>query len=849
MQNTSDQTIHQNFKFLNWELDSINYQLNLHYSINEIGQVTEILEFPKFNIIKNNEKAINSACELIHLMCGISYYKAGLAKEIFCLKSPHKNRAQFIEKTWFHGLGEMAYENQISLKNHISFPFTKNYSSLPESLDLSSRSLVPLGGGKDSLVTVEELKEQGKDISLFMVGNAELIKQVAEFINLPLIQVKRKIDPKLIEYNKTGRGFNGHVPITAINSSISVLTALLYDFNEIVFSNEKSADSANTINADGEEVNHQYSKSSEFEKDFSEMLSSQITPSIKYYSRQRSCSELEILEKFSHYPQYFPVFSSCNRNFHINGSQNEKSKWCHNCPKCRFVFLGLAPFVEKSKLISIFKHNLLNDSSQMQGFSELLGIQGFKPFECVGEISESLKAFESIKDKLEWCDDNLVKHLSEHLKPANKILDLTNIKTKKIAIWGFGVEGKATAVYLTKNHVDFTILCQPSESDACYQCDTESVDTEKLNSFDIIIKSPGISAYTSQVRGTTAYVTSATALWFANEKNTKVIAVSGTKGKSTTVSLLAHIINSCGHSVNLVGNIGQPLISANSDVDYIVLEASSFQIYDGNIQADIAVMTNLHAEHVDWHQGEENYFKDKLQLLSHAKTKIINAQNLLLKKLVKEEGLNYFNINDGFHVLGDSLLFKKKEILNLSQINLIGKHNLENIGAALTVCTELRLDIIQCIEAIKSFKPLAHRLQDLGPQGKFFAINDSIATTPIATIAAMQTVDQSKTTLLVGGYDRGNDWTDFAESLNNNPPNLLIISGQNGEIINQLLEQIKANFRYILCVDLKQAIKEAVLRSRAGDTILLSPGAPSFDQFDSYIARGDFFEEEISHYE
>ena len=344
-------------------------------------------------------------------------------------------------------------------------------------------------------------------------------------------------------------------------------------------------------------------------------------------------------------------------------------------------------------------------------------------------------------------------------------------------------------------------------------------------------------------------MTSATALWFANEKNTKVIAVSGTKGKSTTVSLLAHIINSCGHSVNLVGNIGQPLISANSDVDYIVLEASSFQIYDGNIQADIAVMTNLYAEHVDWHQGEENYFKDKLQLLSHAKTKIINAQNLLLKKLVKEEGLNYFNINDGFHVLGDSLLFKKKEILNLSQINLIGKHNLENIGAALTVCTELKLDIIQCIEAIKSFKPLAHRLQDLGLQGKFFAINDSIATTPIATIAAMQTVDQSKTTLLVGGYDRGNDWTDFAESLNNNPPNLLIISGQNGEIINQLLEQIKANFRYILCVDLKQAIKEAVQRSRAGDTILLSPGAPSFDQFDSYIARGDFFAEEVSHYE
>ena len=398
MQKTYNHSFHQNFTFLDWDLDSSNHQLNLHYSIDGVGQVTETLEFPTFEINKVNQTAINSACELIHLMCGISYYKSGLAKKILCNKLPHKNMADFIEKTWYHGLGELAFDSNISLKNHIKFPYTKEHSSLSENINLSNRSLVPLGGGKDSLVTIEELKEQGKEISLFMVGNAELIKQVAGYINLPLVQVKRKIDPKLIQYNNTGNGFNGHVPITAINSSISVLTALLFDFNEIVFSNEKSADSANTINADGDEVNHQYSKSSEFEKDFSKILSSEISTNIKYYSQQRNFSELEILEKFSNYPQYFSVFSSCNRNFHIHGSQNEKSKWCNNCPKCRFVFLGLAPFVEKSKLISIFKHNLLDDNSQMQGFSELLGIQGFKPFECVGEISESIKAFDSIKN-------------------------------------------------------------------------------------------------------------------------------------------------------------------------------------------------------------------------------------------------------------------------------------------------------------------------------------------------------------------------------------------------------------------------------------------------------------------
>jgi UDP-N-acetylmuramoylalanine--D-glutamate ligase len=156
------------------------------------------------------------------------------------------------------------------------------------------------------------------------------------------------------------------------------------------------------------------------------------------------------------------------------------------------------------------------------------------------------------------------------------------------------------------------------------------------------------------------------------------------------------------------------------------------------------------------------------------------------------------------------------------------------------------LNISQCIDSIKSFKPLAHRLQNLGKIGQHYAINDSIATTPIATIAALQTVDRSKTTLLVGGYDRGHDWSDFTQSLNENPPHLLIISGQNATAIHQLLKSKDSTCNYLVCDDLKQAIILAQKKSNAGDTILLSPGAPSFDQFDSYIARGDFFVKELT---
>jgi UDP-N-acetylmuramoylalanine--D-glutamate ligase len=847
MHNKVQNTVHQSFSFLNWELNLENYQLILHYNIESIGQVSEILTFPAFTLKSDRVDAVNTACELVHLMCGISYYKAGLAKEIVFKDSlPNKAMAEFIKKTWFHGLGELSFENNVSLKNHINIPFNDKDESHSSQIKLSHKALVPLGGGKDSLVTVEELKVQAKDITLFMVGNAALIKEVAAFIDLPLIQVMRKIDRQLIDYNKTGKGFNGHIPITAINSAIAALTALLFDFNEIVFSNEKSADSANTVNSDGDEVNHQYSKSMEFEQDFRQLLASEITPSLDYYSQQRDCSELEILEKFSHYPQYFSIFSSCNRNFHINGSHNKNTKWCNNCPKCRFIFLGLAPFVDKSQLLNIFGHNLLDDMNQKQGFSELLGIQGFKPFECVGEISESLEAFNSLKNKPEWKHDSLVNSLSAQLSLSDSQFSLKNLRNKKIAIWGYGVEGKATAEYLVENNLEFTVLCQPAEVDSRYDCMTDSINTQILNIFDVVIKSPGISAYDSRVKDTTAEVTSSTALWFANEKNTQVIAVSGTKGKSTTVSLLAHILDYCGKSVHLVGNIGQPLISVNSDVDYIVLEASSFQIYDGNIQADIALITNLSAEHVDWHEGKDNYFRDKLKLLSLANSKIINAKSSLLTDSVNNAGMNYFNIEGGYYVEATQLKYKNKVVLNSSQISLIGQHNLENIGAALTVCQQLNLEISQCVSAVISFKPLAHRLQNLGRIGQHYAINDSIATTSIATIAALQTMHRAKTTLLVGGYDRGHDWSDFVKSLCDCPPNLLIISGQNAAAIDQLLKTMKTTFDYLVCDNLKQAILLAQNKSNVGDTILLSPGAPSFDQFDSYIARGDFFVKELN---
>jgi len=433
-------------------------------------------------------------------------------------------------------------------------------------------------------------------------------------------------------------------------------------------------------------------------------------------------------------------------------------------------------------------------------------------------------------------------------------MKLVELKKCKIAIWGFGIEGQATADYLTQHSVEFKVLCKKSESSTRFACITEQVDIHMLNNFDVIIKSPGISAYNEIIKKSKARFISATALWFANEKETKVIVITGTKGKSTTSSLIAHVLNKVGKTVNLVGNIGKPLILSSSNYDYIVMEASSFQIYDGEIQPDIAVVLNLYAEHLDWHKGEENYFNDKLMVLNNARVKIINKKNLALTRLLEStsnaDNLSYFNDNNDYTIIDESIFLHNEKLVSLNEIQLLGVHNLENILAVLSVCEVLSIDRDLVIDAIKFFKPLAHRLQNLGKIGKHFAINDSIATTPMATIAALNTVDTARTTLLIGGFDRGHDWSFFVDELCKVKPHLIIIAGENAQILVSLFAHSTNNVAYLQADDLKHAIELAQNRTPVGGTILLSPGAPSFDLFESYIKRGEFFEyylKQISH--
>jgi hypothetical protein len=226
----------------------------------------------------------------------------------------------------------------------------------------------------------------------------------------------------LFEYNRLG-AWNGHIPVTAINSAILVCAAILYGYDAIIFSNEQSASVA-TLEYDGQQVNHQWSKSLEFEQRLRGYLKSHIAADLDYFSLLRPWSELAVTREFSRSTLYDDVFSSCNRNFRIRG-ERPADRWCGQCPKCHFVFLALAPFVTKPRLLAIFGRNLLDDASLAPGFDALLEYREHKPFECVGEGRESRAAMFALAQRPEWREDALVARFAEEILPQLERDNLT----------------------------------------------------------------------------------------------------------------------------------------------------------------------------------------------------------------------------------------------------------------------------------------------------------------------------------------------------------------------------------------------------------------------------------------
>ena len=254
----------------------------------------------------------------------------------------------------------------------------------------------------------------GIDQTVSWIGGSQLIRVCAERTGLPTLNIGRQIAPELFEYNRQG-AWNGHIPVTAINSAILVLAAVLYGVDQVVFSNERSASYGSLIPGTGE-VNHQWSKGWAFETAFGDHVQARVAADLHYYSLLRPLSELAVARQLAKTDRYDAHFSSCNRNFHLLG-ERPVNRWCGICPKCHFVYLALAPFMPKPRLVAIFGRNLLDDPAQVPGYDALLEFQDHKPFECVGEGRESRAAMAALARRPEWREDAIVARFAREIAP------------------------------------------------------------------------------------------------------------------------------------------------------------------------------------------------------------------------------------------------------------------------------------------------------------------------------------------------------------------------------------------------------------------------------------------------
>lgn len=425
------------------------------------------------------------------------------------------------------------------------------------------------------------------------------------------------------------------------------------------------------------------------------------------------------------------------------------------------------------------------------------------------------------------------------------------LEFRRVAVWGGGREGRTAIGALRARFPDkpLTWIVAPGELDdaRAFSSDRVVVMAEggpdaDLSSFEIIVKSPGISLYrpdidAARTRGT--LFTSGTAIWLAEHPRARTICITGTKGKSSTAALIAHLLRASGVRTGLAGNIGLPLLSLHllAPADWYVIELSSFQTADLDFAPNVAVLTNLVEEHLDWHGSAERYRQDKLRLFLTAQHCVLPARLELPSGSCGD--VARFGLADGWHVAGGFIHRGIRPLVALDALPLRGRHNAMNICAALTALESAGFNAEALLVHLGSFKPLPHRLQELGSRDGVLYVNDSIATTPAATLAAWECYRNRPVAMILGGYERGLDWSAVIPVLASRKPRMICTQGDNGPRIAGLFRA--AGITVAECRDLAAAVSLARMAVSSGGVVLLSPGAPSFPVFRDYTERGRAF--------
>ena len=324
----------------------------------------------------------------------VSYWKMACPKRVMVLPfALTEHQKAWWKKLYYNGLGEFFYLNGITCSEvdfmSIETPSTASFSRVD--VPLQEKVIIPVGGGKDSVVTLELLRSKLSCTPLIVNPRGATLGcvETAGYHDDEYMVVKRTLDPTMLEMNKQGY-LNGHTPFSALLAFVSILVGFGSGSHYIALSNESSA---NESTVPGTNINHQYSKSIEFERDFRNYVAEDINDQIQYFSFLRPLSELQIAYFFAQFKSYHPVFRSCNA-----GSKTDS--WCGKCPKCLFTWIILSPFLSREQLTAIFGRDLMVDNDLKPIFEELNGTSAVKPFECVGTVEEVRACVDFMKDKV-----------------------------------------------------------------------------------------------------------------------------------------------------------------------------------------------------------------------------------------------------------------------------------------------------------------------------------------------------------------------------------------------------------------------------------------------------------------
>jgi hypothetical protein len=422
---------YQQFIFDSYAFDRDTGVLELHYAIDDAYEFTETYRFD-FPFVDYDVAVLDRAIQLLFFIAGVSYYKTYIPAEIVVRSGQiDAATASFLSQTYQKGLGEFWYINHMDPRTTVVFPVNTDELPVLAPAQTPEGLLVGIGGGKDSLITVEALRSQQNDITTWSLNHRHLLEPLIARIGTDHAWVERTWDPQLATLKDKG-AYNGHVPISAIFAAAGTIVSVLTGRRDNIVSNEQSANEP-TLNYDGVSINHQYSKSQEFERLYQTQLLHSFSESYRYYSYLRSITEMRIAELFARtaYDTYKDVFSSCNRAY-VHGSQ--KLFWCGECSKCAFVFLIFTPFLPREELERLWHDkNLLLTPELEPTYRRLLGIEGDKPLDCVGEVKESRaamrKAFEvypelSAKYAFELPDDYDFRAIATNEIPADISTDI-----------------------------------------------------------------------------------------------------------------------------------------------------------------------------------------------------------------------------------------------------------------------------------------------------------------------------------------------------------------------------------------------------------------------------------------